>query len=138
MEVTLYVAEDIQTLENQKLLMVGVFADRVILLNVPKGTPKPSAATPMAMSTLSLSLTVAGLPPESYTVTLSLKSPSGVEIMQDRSPREFAVTEGSALNLIVKSTPFVMVEDGLYTLSASIGDQTASGTFVVKVKELNA
>ena len=50
MDVFLYVADDIQPLADSKTLMVGVFTDRVVTLNIPKDAPvRPSADTPIAM-----------------------------------------------------------------------------------------
>jgi hypothetical protein len=137
MEVFFYVADDIQSLAANKTLMVGVYTDRVIVLNSSKDAPvKPSVDTPIGLPSLAVMLSITGLVPEERTVAPVLKFPDGSPSLNTIAPMKFATSPTGSANLLFKFTPFIVTLPGKYTLSLTIDGQPVDASFELMFNEL--
>lgn len=137
MEVFIYVADDIQVLAGGKTLLVGLYPDRVVVVQVPKDPPfKPSADTPIGISSLSLMLTVVGLEPGELRVTPRMLLPDGSPSPQQPTPNRVTVVPDGSANLIFKLTPFLVTQGGQYKLLVEIGGKVIEASFEVRIVEV--
>ena len=134
MKLILYVADEFKTLEGGKTLAVGLFTDRVVVLNVPHDVPSPSSEMPYGIL-LSLLACLIDMPKAEVTGSATIIPPSGVTSMNVGSVSSKAVVGGSA-NIVFRLDPFLMTGEGLYTLVLEFeGVEPISDTFELRVKK---
>lgn len=133
MEVLIYVADDIQSLADQKTLMVGVYTDRVLVVHLPKDAPEiASQETPIGIPSLSVMFTVIGLEPGEHQGQPKLLYPDGSLSPGDLQPFKFSVAPGGAANLLFKFAPFIMPQAGKYTVAVAVDDVPLEAFFEVR------
>jgi hypothetical protein len=134
MQATLFVADDIQSLAEGKTLMVGVFTDKVVILNVPpEAIDKLSHGMPIGLGALSLMFTITDIAPGTYLGSPHITLPDGNPSPNKLAPAEFSVPKGGAANLLLKLQPFIVPAAGKYIVAVDVDGQTVSADFEVRL-----
>ncbi len=134
MQANLYVADDIQSLADGKTLMVGVYTDRVLLLNVPPEVlEKVNEGPPIGLATLSLMFTITGLEPGEHTCAPLITLPNGQPSPNAVAPGSFSVRKGGAANLVWKFMPFFIIGPGKYDVTVKVDGVPVSADFEVRL-----
>lgn len=108
----LYVADNFQILQDGKVLAVGMFADRVVVLNVPEEAPEPSREMPFGIQ-LGFLMCLRDLPSVKVSGNVSIEPPDGKPLI---SPFAFSASGsiGGSVNIIVSLNPFLISCAGNY------------------------
>ena len=134
MQATLYVADDIQSLAEGKTLMVGVFTDRVVVLNVPPDAREMvNKGEPIGLASLSLMFTITGLDAGEYVGTPQITLPNGEPSPNQAEPSPFSVPKGGAANLLLRFQPFFVVGAGRYDVTVAVDGVSVSADFEVRL-----
>lgn len=137
MKLLLYVADEFKTLEGGKTLAVGLFTDRVVVLNVPKDVPEPTTELPYGIP-LGLLACVVGSPIEEVHGTAAITPPSGQPAMPAAKISGRAPGAG-AMNFLFRFDPFLMTGAGVYTLTVALeGFEPLSETFELRVQRTDS
>lgn len=136
MKLILYVADEFKTLEGGKTLAVGLFTDRVVVLNIPQSTPPPSQEMPYGVP-LGILACLTDLPKAELTGSMTINPPSGKPVIS-----VLACTAkgsiGGATNLSFRFDPFLMTDEGVYTLVFAFeGFENLSETFELRIKRID-
>ena len=123
MTLHLYIADDIQSLQDGKTLMVGVYTDRVVLVNVPRGFVHDPDA-PLASSKLCFLVNVSDLVPGAHTVSLTIEGPSGQRRKQIGDERRFEIQPKSSANFVAALSPFAIKKFGICNLIVVLDGNT--------------
>ena len=135
MEVALYVADDIQNLASGKLLMVGVYADRRIIMSVPKGAVMNSenkAGVPM----LCVLVSVIGVDAGEHKCRAEMYYPDGSPLSQPQETTVMVAPPHRALNFIQRFTPFTFWEEGGYAVHITVDGQEFVNKFDIAFQEI--
>lgn len=134
MEALLYIADDIQSLTDKKLLVVGLYSDRVIVFQRDPKDERlvPDGAAAPAVAQLCVLLTVIDFPPGTYEATIGFIGPDGKEYAKALGPSTVVAESGSGTNLVVKIAPFAAPMPGKYTVHAVIGGTVIERAFEVR------
>jgi hypothetical protein len=132
-EATLFIADLIQLSEGQKMLAVGLYPDRTVVLN---HTEPPSPERVALMPSLHLLTTLTGLAPATYRVNISVIGPSGVTVFEGRDGTY--PVDGASLNLITRGTPFPIAEIGTYRVVTVVNGETRlENTFEIRFNQVS-
>ena len=131
MKALLYVADNFQSLQDGKVLAVGLYSDKVVILNIPIDAPEPSSKLPFGIS-LGLLVCLLDLPAEDVSGNISILPPSGHALV---SPMTFAVPAqaGRSANIVLALNPFLVSEPGLYQVVVDIADVRISESFEIRM-----
>lgn len=133
MEALLYIADDIQLLAGGKILTVGLYADRVVVVqDVPDPTPASEPNIHTAIASLSLMLSFVGIAPGERTVEPQLLLPDGSLGLQQIRPAKIEFGSTGSANLVFKFTPFLVPQAGLYKVRLSIDEIPIEVSFEVR------
>ena len=133
MKLILYVADEFKTLEGGKTLAIGLFTDRVVILNVPGNAPDPSHETPYGIP-LGLLACVTELPTTELAASMSILPPTGSAVMGAKSVSVKGAI-GDAVNMLFQFDPFLMTAEGLYTLNLTFeGLDVLSESFELRIR----
>lgn len=136
MKLALFVADEFKALEGGKTLAVGLFTDRVVVLNVPRDVPAPSQEGPYGMR-LGLLACLLDLPKSELTATVTIQPPSGPTRMKVDSVSVKGLVGGST-NLLFQIEPFLVTGAGNYTLVLDLdGVERLSETFELRVNRVD-
>lgn len=134
MHATLYVADDIQSLADGKTLMVGVYTDRVLVMNVPPDAIEAvSQGTFIGLATLALMVTISDIEPGEHIAVPRIALPDGRPSPNQIDSAPFSVPVGGAANLLFKLQPFFISGAGRYTLTVEVGGSPVSADFEVRL-----
>lgn len=135
MKYFLYVADDIETLQNGKALIVGAYGDRRLNIAVPlQEREKISKDSPVHVR-FSLMVSFGDLDVGPYKCTLSIVRPDGIrtDITQDF---DASVQPGQAgFNLILNLPVFPVWGTGTYLLSGHINGDAVELPFEIQFRE---
>ncbi len=132
MKSVLHVADDFRTLNDGKLMALGLYADNVVLINrEAKQLEALSQGAKPALDKLALLLTIRGLPAGEHTIVPRVLLPDGQEQGTLIEPFSFPIREDRSVNFIFNLAPFVIPQYGDYTLSASVGDFVIDEKFTI-------
>ena len=116
----LLVADDFRAEQSGKVLAIGLYADGVVLLDVPEGAPEPSNEIPVGVDRLAFLINIGGVVgQQKVSVRIGEKGPSQ-DVQVDVKP-------GSSANLIFTSQPMLI---------ASYGKKLVTVKFAQSVHEL--
>jgi len=136
MQLTLIAADDIRQLADGKILAVGLYADRTVVLQAPAEAIAQMQEVPLAFR-LSLLLCVNGLSPGSHTFQVSMQEP---EMSTPRALGPVAtrpVPEGGSATLILNLDPFLARAAGTFVVHCQVdGSTQLSGEFELRVREI--
>jgi hypothetical protein len=150
-EVTLYVADNIQMLAGGKPMAVGLYADRTILVTSVE-LPDTSRIDPQVVETanaaaketfgtaelfgiqsLSILLALTGLEAGKFPVTVNIISPSGRPYGSGGGDFNVIVSEFGSANVLFNFAPFLYGEFGEYKVVAKVkGEVVESGFRILK------
>lgn len=130
-----YLADDMQLLVGGKTMMIGVYTDKVLLVNAPAEAQKSGE---VALPALAMMVTLTGLSPEERVTQPVLILPDGSPSAIKVPPMKFnGGTHGTA-NLLVKFVPILLPQAGTYTFSVPIDGTTIDCKFEVRFQELSS
>lgn len=133
MKLILYVADEFKSLEGGKALAVGLFPDRVVVLNVPRTTPPPTAELPYGIP-LGLLVCVLDLPAAEVSGSGSIETPTGPSRMSLQRVTLRGAVGGSA-NLQMRFDPFLVTAPGTYSFTLSFdGFDPLSASFEFRIE----
>ena len=133
MKIEFYLADFIETLVSGKLVAVGLFTDRVILLNVPFDVPDASKDAPYAFN---LSAALCPLvEPGDHSLSVAVEYPGG-----DRGPtappQSFTTLPGRRINIVVPMNPLLVPMAGEFALIATVDGKETRLPFELRVQRL--
>ena len=133
-----YIADDIQTLNDSKVLIVGAYPDRVIILNMPRlDGLKPTLATPIGIPKLCAMVTVKGLLPGAVRIVPRLIYPGGISSDLQFGSIESVLPENQdSANFLLAFTPFPVVGSGKYAVEFEVQGHTVHEEFELRVNEI--
>jgi hypothetical protein len=120
------VADDIQQLAMGKTMAVGIYADHVILLNVPANGP---LGVP-ALAKLHMMLTVRGLPVGEHDARAEIVLPDGSTAPRIL-PMKISALPEQAATFIFAFAPFPVPQEGRYLLRVHVAGETIENDFTI-------
>ena len=127
----LYVADNFQTLQDGKVLAVGLYPDKVVVMNIPVDAPEPSRELPFGIN-LGLLLCLVDLPSDDVAGKIIILPPSGHALAP---PMSFAVQAqaGRSANIVLAANPFPVSEPGVYQVVVDIADLHIAESFEIRM-----
>lgn len=135
MRCSLIVAEMAETLTSQKLMAVGIFADRVVVLNVPENAPEPSPEKPFGHE-LTLVVTLTEVPEGKHSGHVAVIPPDGGAPVAHMEMASVLGVSGHAVNIIARLTPLIVPSAGRFRVEAKVAGEKAETDFEVRVQRL--
>lgn len=135
MELLLYLADDVQRLESGKLILVGVYTDRVVVLNPIGEAPEgPTPEQPYAITKLAFVLTLCGVPAGRHRFAFSVIDPNGEQVPYEGFPTpESDVPDGGSPQYIINCAPFVVPVLGVYKFIVTVSGEPVESTFELRL-----
>ena len=134
-EALLTVADDIQLMQLGRIMAIGLYPDRVIVMHRPADAP--ADAVP-ALGRLALLLTVKGLPPGEHEVATTIVFPKGTGEMKSQGARVQVDDAGGAINLQMAFSSFPVSAEGEFTLRVELAGCTIEEHFWILHRDLTA
>ncbi len=131
MDLHFYVADDFKVMLDGKLVAVGLFPDRVVVLQIGMEAPAPTAESPISVPLVFVAC-LAGAKDGEFEVSGRITAPSGKVVLDYPKHRTMLSSMASA-TMILKASPLVVPEPGLYQVVFSIGRQRLKSSFEVRV-----
>jgi hypothetical protein len=135
MEAVLFVADDIQPLAGGKLLVVGLYADRVLSIARDLAIEQATPGAVPAVNQMCLMVTLIGLPVGKYEATTAFVAPDGSEFAKPVPSRLIDMTAGRSCNLLVKIAPFATPLAGSYKVVTSVGEHRFENSFEIRFED---
>lgn len=120
----LYVADEFRVEQSGKLLVIGLYADGVVVMRVPKNAPKPTKETPYGMDVLSLLVVIGGFIGEEM-VRISIGKSEVVE-------RQVTLQPGRSTNLHMVLRPFTFAAFGIKEMLLEFAGTTHKLQFEIR------
>lgn len=133
MHMQLLIADHFDTLASGKVLAVGLFTDRVVLLNVPADAADPSPEVPFGID-LGLLITLSDTPPGPMAGEISIHPPGSLPPVAVLRFTGIGVAAGYAANVMTKLQPLLVPCPGIFAVHLKLGDDVWSETFEVRVQ----
>lgn len=135
MQINLQIADHFDLLANGKVLAVGLFPDRVVVMQVPAEAPEPSAELPYATD-LGLLLTLSDAPAAPLEGEVRILSPGDGRAVGVLPFGGLNISGGQSANILSKLRPLMVQQAGVFTVEAQVGDETARASFEVRIIRL--
>jgi hypothetical protein len=135
MQLRIHIADHFDTLASGKVLAVGLFPDRVVLLNLPADAPEPSVDVPFAFD-LDLLITLTGPQEEPVACDVRVLAPGAAPPVANLHAPSLQIAGGSSTNIASKLRPLLVPQAGLFTVEVTCGDQTLRDSFEVRLKRV--
>lgn len=135
MRLNLLIADHFDTLASGKILAVGLFTDRIVMLQTPAGVPAPTPARPHGAD-LALLLTLMDVPagPLQGEVRVLPPQPGAEPVM--RAPFKGVLTEtGVGINVPIQLRPLLVPAVGMFTVEVQVNDQLLREQFEVRLRQ---
>lgn len=132
MHLRLFIADDINQLADSKPLLIGVYTDDILILNVPEVAPQD---VPFALANLGLVASVTQCVPGSHSASVSILSPSGEPAWQLPELRFEASPMGSA-NILLRTGPIAVRESGEFSFRIRANDQELAYPFEIRIQRV--
>ena len=132
MRMYLHIADHFDTLASGKVLAVGLFPDRVLLIQVPAERQDPSPDAPYGAN-LGLLVTLSEGPGGPVSGDIKVLPPAGLPAVATLAIPELVASDGRSANIIGMLRPLLVPRAGLYTVQATLGGEVASGEFEVRI-----
>jgi hypothetical protein len=122
MHVDVFVADHFDTLQSGKTIAIGLYTDRVIIINVPSDAPDPSEK-PYGID-LSVLVCLTELPAGNHSLEIVIEDETGVVVGPAKGSQiSITVEEGKSSNCIIGFRPFLVPYEGAYYVAAGVGEQ---------------
>lgn len=135
MQLTVHIADSFDTLASGKVLAVGLFPDRVVVMNVPADAPEPTAKVPFGTD-LGLLLALTDAPIGSINGEVRILPPEGAPCVGSMPFGGLQIAVGSSVNILVQLRPLLVPHAGVYTVEVQVGSDVLFGTFEVRINRL--
>lgn len=135
MQLHLLIADHFETLASGKVLAVGLFTDRVVVMQVPAEEPDPSPKVPYATD-LGLLLTLSDAPATQLEVEVRILPPGGGQAVGIAPFGGLRITGGHSVNILTKLKPMLVPQAGVFTVEAQVGDETLRASFEIRIHRL--
>lgn len=135
MHCELFIADYFERLVTGKMLAVGMYPDRTIVLQVPAETSPPSNEQPYA-SDLSILLTLQDVPDGQHDSHVVIRPPGDGEPSQPLRLPTIKAVSGKSLNVIVNLKPLVIPSAGRYGVELHVGEEVATCHFEARIAPL--
>jgi hypothetical protein len=123
-------ADDIRAEQSGKMFAVGLYPDNVLVLNLPRSTPAPSAKKPIALDGLSLSFTFLGSAGH-HDVSISIGD-GAAKVLSVNVP------EGGHANIILALRPLLIREFGVKPVLVLYGGAKHDFEFEVRRRDVES
>lgn len=128
MKTQLLIADYIGRLHDNKMAVMGLYADRVIMLHIASDGDTPLQ---IGMPSLSFAVTVFDLEPGSYPLSASILLPDGGVAWHTSGPTVAPDQPGPA-TFVFAIAPLMLPQQGDYIFELKLGQLTAQHTFTVR------
>lgn len=135
MQFHLQIADHFDTLANGKVLALGLFADRVVVMRVPAEAPEPTAELPYAVD-LGLLLTITDAPPTPLQGEVRIVPPGGGAPIRVLPISGLSIGAGRSANILAQLKPLLVPQAGVFTVEAHVGDEVLGASFEVRIIRL--
>lgn len=133
MDSFLYIADDIQTLSDGKMLVVGLYSDRTLNIgrDSASGEHSPPGTVP-AVAQMCLMVTLTDVPEGTYEASTAFLAPDGTEFAKPVPVRSVVSTTGRSSNFLVRIAPFALPMPGTYKVITTLGAHRFEDSFQVR------
>jgi len=135
MQLHLQIADTFDTLASGKILAVGLFADKVVVLQVPADVPDPSAEAPYATE-LGLLLTLSHAPATPLQGEVRILPPGGGPAISVIAFDGMVIAGGNSANILTKLRPLLVPAAGTFTVEVQVAGETLRASFEIRVLRL--
>lgn len=132
MQLHLLIADHFDTLANGKMLALGLFTDRVVVMHVPAETPDPTPEIPYALE-LGLLLTLTNAPTTPIHGEVRIVAPGSGPPVGNLRFDALSIRSGDSANILTKLKPLLVPHAGTYTVEVHAGDEVLSANFEVRI-----
>lgn len=137
MHCDLFLADLFDTMQSGKTLAVGLYTDRVVILNIPHDAPD-FQKVPYGI-TLSVLACLSQLAPGAHSVELALENEAGETLGWFNSKLlKIDVEAGRTANCLVKFDPFLVTYEGAHYFVTKIGAEVQRVPFWIRLNRLPA
>lgn len=136
MKFTFLVADEIRGEASGKQMVLGLFADNVVVLRIPpKPEEFPEDLLP-GIERLSFMVNVSSLPEGSYAFKAQFIAPSGEPIGEVMELGNVDLKTGKSFTAVIASNPFIVKEAGEYSLAFWVNDEEHRLPFEIRIESL--
>ena len=135
MKLQLHIADQFEALVNGKLLALGLFADRVVVMLIPAEMPDPTPESPHAMQ-LGLLLTLSDMSDRPLEGEVRILPPGGGKPVGGFSFAGLPIQAGDSTNVVTKLAPLIIPQAGVFSVEAHIGDEVLVASFEVRIRRM--
>ncbi len=124
-----FLAEDVRMETGGKPLLLGLYVDDKIHVDLPDGAPEPTPEQPIALAEMAV---LASFPATNgkFTGRLSMIDPSGKILLQS-GDGEFQTEYNGILNIVSKFKPFVFDNFGQFKFVVELDDSRFEYNFSI-------
>ena len=120
MRVEFFAADDIQALADGKVMLMGLYPDKIFILSVPPEAPQGAQ---MMVPTLAVLASIIEAPTGDYEIRPELLLPDESPYPMDLGVKRVHIHSGKSVNAVFKFAPFVFTSFGVFTFRIHIADQ---------------
>lgn len=131
MRTELFIADHFDTLASGKTVAMGLFADRVVVLQPDSKVPAPAPELPHALD-LDMMVTVLRAPRPGATGRLTITPPGQDMPVVDFALPAITLPTGHSANLIFRLRPLLMPRVGKYKVRVQFGDAVNEHTLEIR------
>lgn len=133
MKLSVLIADHFETLSSGKILALGLFPDRVVVINLPLQADGTPPAPPYAVE-LSILCCFTELSSEVADLHLEVIPPEGGKPIARITVPQAAMDQGRSFNVIGKIAPLLASSSGFYAVKANMGKETAADQFELRIQ----
>ena len=122
MKLQLLVADTIETLASGKMVLLGVYTDRVIVLELPPDLPDPPVSDHPVGLDLAFLVTITEIEPGSHTAQLKFLDPDGRPVHEPRPGVQVVAPELGGLNILMRRVPMPVRRLGVHKVIVTVDD----------------
>lgn len=138
MKTKFLVADEIRPEASGKLTILGLFADDVVMTQVPPRSPQIPADTPAGIERLAFLINISELSVGAHTIRAQALDPSGQEYGNGIPQSEITTELGKSHSMIIEMKPFILRDAGTYTWVVWIDDQEYRHPFEVRIVNMDS
>lgn len=134
MKLTLLLADEVRAEATGKQTVLGLFADNVILLKIPRTPIEISEDIPPGIERLSFLVNVSKLPEGQYTFKGQFIDPSGDAMGEELPLDSILIREGMSHTMVIETKPFIIKGGGEYNLAIWVNNEENRLPFEIRVE----
>lgn len=142
MEIKYYIADEIREEKSGKPMLIGLYPDNVILINVPEDPQSNPGNLDFSYQLNKLSFLINFRDetdaPTTLSVDLEYFRPNNILIGEKQRVPPFQLEPGKSTSLIIESSPFIVYESGDHYFRITInGTETYDCKFIVRINKIS-